>query len=146
MRALQALMLVSVLLLPHGAGVVRADDTPAFLIIVHSTNPATTVDRRFLTEAFLKKKTRWPGGDVIRPVDQLAGAGVRSRFSAGVLERSVDAVRRYWLQRIFAGRDVPPPELESDADVVQYVLRQPGAVGYVSASAPIDGAKALRIE
>jgi ABC-type phosphate transport system substrate-binding protein len=146
MRTLQALLIASVLLSVQPAGVAHADETPPFLIIVHSTNPATTLDRKFLSEAFLKKKTRWPSGDVIRPVDQRTIAGVRSRFSEGVLERSVAAVRQYWLQRIFAGRAVPPPELESDAQVVQYVLLQPGAVGYVSASANISGAKALRIE
>src|SRR5688572_5808689 len=137
MRALQALLMLSVLLLPQQAGVARGDEPPAFVIIVHSSNPAASLDRKFLSEAFLKKKKSWPSGDVIRPVDQLAEANVRSRFSQKVLDRSVDAVRRYWLQRIFAGRDVPPPELESDEKVVQYVLQQPGGVGYVSASANV---------
>jgi ABC-type phosphate transport system substrate-binding protein len=146
MHTLQALIIVSLLLSAQPAGVARADEAPPFLIIVNATNPATTVDRKFLREAFLKKKTRWPGGGIIRPVDQRTLVGVRSRFSEGVLERSVAAVRQYWLQRIFAGREVPPPELENDAQVVQYVLLKPGAVGYVSTTANITGAKALRIE
>lgn len=146
MRALLALVIVWVLLLPHPSGVARAGDAPPFLIIVHSTNPAATLDREFLSAAFLKKKTRWPSGAVIRPVDQLATAGVRARFSEAVLGRSVGAVRSYWQQRIFSGRDVPPPELESDEAVVKYVLRQPGAVGYVSASVSLAGAKIIRLE
>jgi ABC-type phosphate transport system substrate-binding protein len=146
MRMLQALLIVAVLLLPYRLGVAHADAMPPFLIIVHADNPVTTLDRKTLSDTFLKKKTRWPGGDVIHPVDQIAAADVRTRFSAKVLERTVSAVRAYWQQRIFSGRDVPPPELVSDEEVVKYVLGRTGAVGYVSASADIKGARPLRIE
>jgi ABC-type phosphate transport system substrate-binding protein len=146
MRAFLALVMVSMLFLPHRLGTAHANDAPPFLIIVDAANPLTTLDRKFLSEAFLKKKTRWPGGGVIRPVDQLAATNIRASFSERVIERTVGAVRSYWQQRIFAGRDVPPPELESDEAVVKYVLRQTGAVGYVSASVNIEGAKVLRIE
>lgn len=146
MRAWQALVMVSVLLSPHPIDWARAEEAPAFVIIVHLENPAAAVDRKFLSDAFLKKITRWQSGEVIRPVDQMAGARVRSQFSEGVLTRTVAAVRSYWQQRIFAGRDVPPPELQSDDHVLKYVLRHKGAVGYVSASAKVEGAKVIRIE
>lgn len=146
MRSFQALLVVAMLLLPHRLGIARADSVPPFVLIVHSANPVTTLDRKFLSDVFLKKKTRWPGGEVIRPADQIVAANVRARFSAQVLERTVGAVRSYWQQRIFSGRDVPPPELAGDEEVLNYVLRQPGGVGYVSASASIEGAKSLRIE
>jgi ABC-type phosphate transport system substrate-binding protein len=146
MRGRQALILISVLLSPHPMGWARAEEAPAFVIIVHSENPTIAVDRKFLSDAFLKKITRWQSGEVIRPVDQMANADVRSQFSEGVLTRTVAAVRSYWQQRIFAGRDVPPPELQSDDHVLKYVLRHKGAVGYVSAAAKIDGAKVVRIE
>ena len=43
----------------------------------------------------------------------------------------------------FSGRDVPPPELESDEAVVNYVLEHRGAVGYVSGAAKVRGAKVV---
>lgn len=105
----------------------------------------TAVERDFLVEAFLKKTTRWPDGEVIAPVDQRPDSAIRKAFSQGVLKRSVAAVRSYWTQRIFSGRDIPPPEVDSDAKVVQYVATHPGAVGYVAANADIKGAKAVTL-
>ena len=44
----------------------------------------------------------------------------------------------YWQQRIFSGRDVPPPEFELDREVVEYVLKHAGAIGYVPLPANIQ--------
>ena len=41
---------------------------------------------------------------------------------------------------------MPPPELGSDVDVIIYVLRHPGAVGYVSASVDLRGAKVVEVK
>jgi ABC-type phosphate transport system substrate-binding protein len=119
---------------------------PALVVIVNADNPATGVSRKFLTDAFLKKSTRWPHGELIRPVDQPPDSAIRRRFSEDILNRSVSAVRSYWQQLIFAGRDVPPPELGSDEKVVEYVLTHSGAVGYVSGSAKLGGAKVVAVE
>jgi len=54
-------------------------------------------------------------------------------------------VRSYWQQRIFSGRGVPPPEVDSDADVVRFVLKYRGSVGYVSGRAEIGKAKVLTV-
>lgn len=125
----------------------RAEEprTPEYLVIVNAANPASSAERKFLSDAFLKKTTRWSGGQMIRPVDQSADSEVRRRFSEDVLERSVTAVRSYWQQVIFSGRDVPPPELSGDATVLDYVKNHAGAVGYVSGGARTDGAKVLSV-
>ena len=59
------------------------------------------------------------------------------------MRRSVEAVKTYWQQAVFSGRDIPPPELDSDDDVVRYVLRNPGGVGYVTGNADLHGARVL---
>ena len=59
---------------------------------------------------------------------------------------SVAAVKLYWQQAVFSGRDVPPPELDSEQEVVRFVLRNPGAIGYVSDGADIGAARALPLK
>jgi ABC-type phosphate transport system substrate-binding protein len=117
-----------------------------FQIIRNPNNPIDAVDRQFLEDAFLKKKTTWPGGGTIRPVDLAPASTARRQFSDEVLRRPVAAIRNYWQQRIFAGSELPPPELETDAAVIRFVLRERGAVGYVSNAAAIDGAKVLIVK
>lgn len=122
-----------------------AAEAPGFQMIVHPSNPTTVVDRRFVVDAFLKKVTRWPHDEVIRPADLESDSPVRRRFSEQVLKRSVAAVKTYWQQLVFAGRDVPPPELDGDWQVVRFVLKHPGAIGYVSPGASLEGTKVLMV-
>jgi hypothetical protein len=123
-----------------------ADSTlPAFQVIVHPRSPQSAITRELLTEAFLKKTTRWASGEQIRPVDLRFDSPVRHQFSERVLRRSVSAIRNYWQQRIFSGRGVPPPEVESDAAVVRYVQQHPGGVGYVSGRADMREVKVLTV-
>jgi ABC-type phosphate transport system substrate-binding protein len=114
-----------------------------FQVIVHPSNSMTSLPREFLADAFFKRTTRWHDGQAIRPVDLAPGSSVRRVFSDSVLKRSVGAVRSYWQQRIFSGRDLPPPELDSDDAVLRYVAKSPGAIGYVSAAAKVANAKVV---
>ncbi|MEY4549304.1 MAG: hypothetical protein RL685_5499 [Pseudomonadota bacterium] len=144
MRILPLSILLLVCLLVTLA-VAQPAPPPAYVVVVNGKNPMTLVSRRLLSEVFLKKKTRWDGGELIRPVDQDAESAVRRRFTEHILNRSVSAVRSYWQQIIFAGRDVPPPELPGDVQVLRYVRQYPGAIGYVSAAADTAGAKVLPV-
>jgi ABC-type phosphate transport system substrate-binding protein len=119
---------------------------PPYRVIVNPRNSIASADRSFLADAFLKKTTRWRSGDVILPADLGADSPVRRKFTEDVLNRSVTAVRSYWQQMIFSGRDIPPPELDSDEEVVRYVVKHPGAVGYVSGSADVGAAKVVSVK
>lgn len=123
-----------------------APAVPAFRVIVNANNVLSNVDRALLQDAFLKKRTRWPNDTVIRPVDLVSSSSVRRDFTKDVLGRSVAAVRAYWQQRIFSGSDIPPPEVDSEAGVVDYVRKHEGAVGYVSGTAALDGVKEIAVE
>jgi ABC-type phosphate transport system substrate-binding protein len=147
MRSAAALVLpiAATLAVAFGGRGAKASESSAYKIIVNPANPAGSLDRKFVEDAFLKKVTTWPDGSVIHPVDLPASSPVRRRFSEDVLERSVDAVRVYWQQRIFAGRDLPPPELENDAEVIKYVLKYDGAIGYVSEGAGSSPSKVVAV-
>jgi ABC-type phosphate transport system substrate-binding protein len=121
-------------------------EQPAFKVIVNARNPVRSISQDFLAQAFFKQAMRWDNGENIQPVDLPLAAPTRQAFSTSVLKRSVPAVRAYWLQRIFSGRQVPPLELDSDVSVVRYVLGSPGAVGYVSASTNTASAKVIPIQ
>lgn len=136
-----AFVVASGLVAPRTAGA-----PPVFRIIANPASGATTVERRFVAEAFLKKTTRWPDGELIRPVDQGADSAVRQRFSDEMLGRSTAAVKSYWQQILFAGRALPPPELDGDEEVVRYVLKYVGAVGYVSGTANVERVRTIVVK
>jgi hypothetical protein len=125
------------------AGARNNEAPPDFRVVVHPTNPESFASRQVVSDVFLKKVSRWPNGEQIRPVDLTLGSPVRETFSQSVLRRSAAAVRSYWQQRIFTGRGVPPPEVSSDADVLRYVREHAGGIGYVSAAADSTTVKVL---
>lgn len=145
-RAAALLLLLSTAAAAAGTGIALADEPVAgFRVVANRENSAGSVEREFLANAFLKKTTRWPDGAAIDAVDHRFGAPVRTRFSERVLRRSVAAIRNYWQQRIFTGRGVPPPELESDEAVLRYVRSRRGAVGYVSETADVSTVKVITL-
>ena len=128
-----------------GASPASAADGPAYVVIVNANNPASSIDRAFVAQAFLKKIRKWPHGETADPVDLGPTVPARHRFSVEVVGRSIEAVRAYWQQMIFSGRELPPTELASDAEVIGYVARKPGGIGYVSNRADLRGVKVLTV-
>lgn len=122
-----------------------AQSRAEFKLIVHPDNPLSSAPRAFLSDAFLRNVGKWGDGRGIMPVDLRADSKVRERFSDRVHGRSVTAVKRYWQQKIFSGSGVPPPELDSEEAVIEYVLKHRGGVGYVSASAAVGKARTLAV-
>jgi ABC-type phosphate transport system substrate-binding protein len=122
-----------------------SDDS--FKVIVHRDNPVTTVNREFLSSAFLKTSIHWArDGKAIRPIELPKGQPVRDRFTRDVLGKTSAQLRIYWIQRIFSGTALPPPEAESTAAAIAYVLANPGALAYVPAAADPGGTKVIKIE
>jgi ABC-type phosphate transport system substrate-binding protein len=119
-------------------------DRDDLIVIVHPDNPATSVDRDFLRDAFLKKRTEWGPQQTIRPID-LPASSARDRFTQDVLKKSSTQLRSYWNQQIFSGKGVPPPTAKSIAAAIAYVLANPGAVAYLPADADPGRAKVLRL-
>lgn len=142
--------MVKVLLLPIAilfliSRFVSAQETASFKVIVNASNNVSSMTKEQVSELFLKKMTQWENGRKTLPVDQVSSSPIREKFSKEIHEKSVTAINSYWRQKIFSGRDVPPPEKSSDADVLAYVEENADAIGYVSANAPADKVKVLKI-
>ena len=124
-----------------------ADDREAsFRVIVHPDNPATSVDRAFLRDAYLKKTTEWGNGNTIRPVDLTAKYTARERFAHDVIKKTSAQLKSYWSQQIFSGKGVPPPEAGTPDAVIDYVMANPGAVGYLPAGTDPGRAKIIEVD
>lgn len=116
------------------------------ILIVNAMNSMSTIDRKSVVQFFLKKKSRWPNGELVLPADLGAGAEAREWFSERVLGRSISEVKNYWQQNIFSGHKVPPPEFDREEEVAAYVRDHPGAIGYVSDPSKAGGNKILSLQ
>lgn len=139
LAALAALVVLS------AARPARAQSDYSFVVVVNAENPTRALPRSAVALLFLKRAT-WGDGQRALPVDQREDSPARRAFTKLVHKKSVTAIRSYWQQQIYSGREVPPPEKPTDAEVLQFVRANPNAIGYVSAAADIgDGVKILNL-
>jgi ABC-type phosphate transport system substrate-binding protein len=127
-----------------GAGHLAAQDS-GYKIIVHSTNPASSMSRGDISKIFLKQTTKWSDGRTATPLDLPESSATRARFTKEVHNKSVDAIKAFWQQKVFSGRAVPPLQKGSVEEIVSYVESNPGAVGYVPSNASIGNCKVLSV-
>ena len=59
------------------------------------------------------------------------GQPLRLRFLNDYLQQTDDAYVAYWTVRRYVGKGVPPRELASVAEVINYVQSTPGALAYL---------------
>lgn len=116
-----------------------------FKLVVHPSNPTSSLTREQAARLFLKKANTWSDGRAVVPVDQVESAAVREAFSRIVLGKKVSEVKAYWQQQIFSGRAIPPVEKSSDAQVIRFVAGNELAIGYVAEGAAIGDLKVVRI-
>ncbi|HUN90474.1 MAG TPA: hypothetical protein VMU33_00340 [Burkholderiaceae bacterium] len=63
-----------------------------------------------------------------------ASSGVREHFFAQVLATDNDKYVAYWTVRRHIGKGVPPRELDTVTQVIDFVQATPGAIGYIPAT------------
>ena len=117
-----------------------------FVVIVHPSNSVSSLSGDELARIFLKKTAKWENGSRVEPVDLAASSAVRARFSQAVHGKGTSAISAHWQKMIFSGRDVPPAELGTAAEVIAFVASHRGGIGYVAEGTALgEGVKAIRI-
>lgn len=121
---------LATLVLALGASAARAQDRDAVFVIGHADVPridAATVQRLYTG------RTVEVAGIPMIAVNALPGSRARDRFMALVMKQDDDGYVAYWTVRKHIGKGAPPRELRSPAEIVEFVTRTPGAVGYLAA-------------
>jgi hypothetical protein len=109
----------------------RAQDPGAVAVIGHAGMPK--VDAVLLQRLYTGRAIE-VAGTLVSVVNLPAGHLARERFLAQVLGQDNDKYVAYWTVRRHIGKGVPPRELRSVAEVIDFVQNTPGAIGYVPAA------------
>jgi hypothetical protein len=108
---------------------------------VHSTS-VTVGD---LKDVYIGGKKSLPDGSSVEPI--LAETGpAHDAFLKDVLGKSDQALRNYFKTLVFTGKGGMPKSFASDADILKYIAKTPGAIGYVSSGSDTAGVKKIAIK
>jgi len=130
----------TILLLSLGAAGYASD----VKIIVNSSVSAESISANELKSIFLATSTSL-GGSHLEPVLEKGGP-VHEAFVKEYLGKTDAALETYYRSLVFTGKGSMPKALASDAEVVAYVAKTKGAIGYVGAGAGTAGVKTLEVK
>ncbi len=99
-------------------------------VIVAADAPPIELEQGSLRDIYLKKIFVDAAGRKLVPVNLPPDNPLRRAFSLALFHAAGDEFQGYWNQRYFHGV-FPPYVLASQAAVVRFVARTPGAIGYV---------------
>ena len=114
-------------------------------VVVNKENKLASLTTDDLTRIFLGKKTLWDSGTRIVPVMPEEESPTGELFLSGTLKRSVSQFRAYWKRLLFSGGGAVPKVFRNHDQLLDFVARQPGAIGIVEASAVDDRVRVLEI-
>src|SRR5208337_3411020 len=138
-------ILLSLFLLAAGSIIFGATSSLAadIKIIANSTVNVDTISLAELKAVFLEERSSI-GSTHVEPVLQKDGPA-HEAFLQEYLGMSDDNLQAYYRTLVFTGRGSMPKVLHSDEEVVAYVARTRGAIGYVSSNAVLNGVKILMV-
>jgi ABC-type phosphate transport system substrate-binding protein len=114
-------------------------------VIANPSVGTSAVSADELKGVFLGTKTSLSDGSHVEPVLLKSGA-VHEAFLKEYVGKTDDALNTYYRSLVFTGKGSMPKAFASDADVVSFVEKTKGAIGYVGASASAGSAKTLDVK
>jgi ABC-type phosphate transport system substrate-binding protein len=114
-------------------------------VVANFSVAASGISVEELRGIFLVTKTSLSDGEHVEPVLLRSGAA-HDEFLRRYVGKSETALETYYRTLVFTGKGFMPKALDSDAELVAYIARTKGAIGYVSAATPAYGVKVLAVK
>ena len=91
---------------------------------------------------YLLRVTTWPNGTHLIPVNRELGSAIRTDFTTLILKQDMETLAVYWNEMHFRGK-MPPLIQPSEAAMLAFVQKVPGAIGYIDAATVPLGVKVV---
>jgi TonB family protein len=114
-------------------------------IIANPSVKAEGVSAEEIKSVFLEERNSLRDGTHVEPVLSKGGPA-HATFLKDYLGQNNDALQNYYRTLVFTGKGSMPRALHSDEEIVAYVAKTRGAIGYVGATVSLDGVKALTVD
>lgn len=114
-------------------------------VIANNSVGASSVSRDELKGVFLETKNSLSDGSAVEPV-LLKSGPAHETFLKEVVGKMDAALQNYYRSLVFTGKGSMPKVIAGEAELVAYVAKTKGAIGYVSAGAAVAGVKILELK
>lgn len=115
------------------------------VIISNESVPTSTLDNDDIKKLFLGKKTTWEDGTkIVFLVQEKTEAS--EAFLEIYVKKSSSQYNNYWKKQVFTGKGKAPQSFSSDQELVDFVSKTPGAIGYVLDGTKLENVKTIDVK
>lgn len=137
--AMSKILLVLVLLF------VAAPAMAEVIVIVNKEAPASSLDKASLSDMYLGKKTLWDKNTKVA-LSVLKGGAIHDQFVEKFVGKTAAQFQSYWNKLLFTGAGTPPTAFKTEKELVDFVARTKGAIGYIDSATAHDSVKVLSVK
>ena len=143
MKLRQTILLVlsTLLIVPGAVAMAWAGDV---VLVANQTVPVTTLSKQDVKNIFLKKKKN-VGGVTIK-LAVLKDDKITKQFLKSYVGKTPSQFSSYYKKLVFTGKGRPPKSMSSEAEMIAYVVRTSGAMGYVGVNAVTNQVKTIDVK
>ena len=106
------------------------------VVVAHPAAKVTQLSRSDLINIFMGRYRKLPSGVAALPVDL---GPLRERFYRQLVNKDLAEINSYWARLVFSGQASPPLQVAEEAEMLAYLRRNPGAIGFIDrADVPED--------
>ena len=115
------------------------------VVICNASVNVDSLSRRDIKNIFLGKNTRWEDGQKISFVT-LACGDEHDAFLKHYVGKTSSQFNNFWKKKAFTGKGKIPQSFTAPEELIDYVMKTPGAIGYVPSSAYQNQTKSIMID
>ena len=128
-------------MLLFSSGIAWAD----MVIIAHRDVPETTITEKELQEIFLGKRVQWKDNTTIHPVT-VKETELHKAFLKQYVKKSIAKWNAHWKRLVFTGNGTPPQQFKAEQELLEYVAKTAGAIGYIDSETPVKNVTIIEVQ
>ena len=120
------------------------------VIVANPQVADATIDQAAIKNIFLGRKKAWEDGARIT-LATLSVQATKSDFLKQYVGKTVSQFDTYWKRLVFSGKAPLPKMFESEEELLAFVAKTAGAIGYISnarttSGEDVDGCRIIKVE
>ena len=115
-------------------------------VVVNRGNEIKGVTLQSLQDIYARNKVSWSNNHKIFPVSMKSNLAITRSFFEKALDKSPREMKRTWIRLTLSGAGAPPKVVGSEAEVLLYIAKNEGAIGFVDVDKVNDSVKVLAVQ
>ena len=123
-------------------------DTSAYadiIIVANNSVPPEMIKKSELKDIFLGNTIKWEDKTKINIVIQKK-SDAHNEFVKSITNKSASQFRNYWKKMVFTGKGSAPKSFAKNAELLAYIAKTDGAIGYIAADVKPEGVKVIKVQ